>query len=116
MASNGFSLVHAALLVCFERAQSPAVAAATSDALKHILAGMAAGARMPPLNCMQTLCACCRSACMSQTHNVVAMHTRPTLLNLPEPSMLYICCGTRLHARSHAQSCMMPRPCCSLQS
>ena len=48
MASNAYSLVHAVLLVCFERAQSPAVAAATTDCLKAILASMASGA--PPLH------------------------------------------------------------------
>ena len=60
MASNAYSLVHAVLLVCFERARSPAVAAATTDCLKAILSSMASGAGPPSLHSSQMMPLVCR--------------------------------------------------------
>ena len=43
MASNAYVLVNAALMVFFEQAQSPSVAAVAMDCLKHILGSMSTG-------------------------------------------------------------------------
>lgn len=43
MASNAYVLVNAALMVFFERAQSPSVAAVASDCLRQVLSSMSSG-------------------------------------------------------------------------
>ncbi len=48
MASNAYVLVNAALMVFFEQAQSPSVAAVALDCLKHILSSMSMGKPLMP--------------------------------------------------------------------